>query len=53
MQVVTARDSRLIRLAMLITVVMASATFCLLTGGSDLLMTGDAILGAGFAVLIG
>lgn len=46
-------DFRLHRLAMLVTVVTASAAFCLLIGGSDLLMTGDTILGAGFAALIG
>jgi hypothetical protein len=47
------RDFRLIRLAMLVTIVTASAAFCLLTGGNDLLMTGRAILGAGLSLLIG
>lgn len=49
----TLRDWKLARLAMLITVVTASAAFCLLAGGSDLLLTGEAILGAGFALLAG
>lgn len=38
---------------MLMTVVTASAAFCLLTGGSDLLAASNAILGAGLRVLLG
>ena len=41
------------RLAMLVSVVTASAAFCLLTGGADLAMATNAILSAGLTALVG